>query len=141
MYTPEVMIDCLKRNIELAPSLQQNEEDGGSVSGQYGLIEKAKEQMAMAGNLKLLRPVEGGARRYTGHMQTVLTHLERLEPIYAEVASVKGANYSDGEQRQKAMGRLKEHSAKIVAECKGAIAALEAAMGVVNEGERKEVRK
>lgn len=138
MYMPEQMIEHLKRNAELAPQMQQNNEDGGSIDA---LVEKCKEQINKCNGILPLQKVEGGIRRYRNHMGDALTHLEKLIPLYVGVAEVKGGKYADGEQRQKAMGRLKDHPKQIKEATEAAIAAVELALTVVYEGEGKAVRK
>jgi len=135
---PEQMIEHLKRNLELAPQLQQNNEDGGSIEA---LVEKCKEQINKCGGILPLQKVEGGVRRYRNHMGEALAHLEALIPLYGESGATKGGKYSDGEQRQKAMGRLKDHGGKIKGLTEQAIAAINAGLAVVYEGEGKAVRK
>lgn len=135
MFAAEFLIERLQEQVTLAPQLIENTEPGGSIEQ---ILDKLKEGMNKANLVPQLRMVESGARRYTVKMQAALTEVEKLKPIFEQIALVSSAQYADGAQQQKAMERFKDTPKKIEAVCKAAIGHLEGAVKILDEGEKKD---
>ena len=137
MYAVEFIIARLKKQIELAPSFAMDDEPGGSLPE---MLARLQEGINLASRIDVIRAVEGGPRRYKRGLEGAKAKLEPLVQTWQEIDSVVSASYADGEQRKKAMERVKEHPRVIVTACRAAIADLEAALAVIEEGECREVK-
>jgi len=136
-YAAEFLVARLNEQIEMAQRLEMNLKPGGRIDQ---IIDKVKEGINLSGSIPVLRGVQGGSRRYVAHFSAALAKLEPLVSVFDEIASVKGAKYEDGEQRGKAMSRMKGKSDQIVSACKEAIGELNHALAVIEEGEKVEAK-
>lgn len=137
MNSTDFLIERLQEQIKLAPSLRENETDGGRVRQ---MLERLVEGINLAQHIDLLKGVESGPRRYRTAFAAAKAHVEKLLPIFEQVGAVQAASYSDGEQRQKAMSRHKDKPKEIEALCNAAIAELQKANAVLAEGEAREAK-
>lgn len=137
MYAAEFLIARLEEQIKLAPKLEESFEAGGSIAA---ICERLKEGMSRASGIEILRPVEQGARRYAKHFAAALDKIEPLKALFDRVNELRSGEYADGAQREAAMAQTKDTPAKIVGACKSAIEDLKAALKVIEEGERKDVK-
>lgn len=140
-YLVSHMIGWLEKQIEAIPSLTISDDIPGSGAPQdiwqETILDRLNETMNRARDIQELKSLEGGRRRYCTHVEAARIHLEPVKDILAEAVTLQSARYADGEQRQKALARLKDRPAKIVAACKAAIAELQAALRLLEEGDRK----
>jgi hypothetical protein len=145
-YAAEFLIERLTEQIELAPKLEENPAPGGNfVPRDAGdmvqtVVDRVKEGMAQARHIPALRAVEAGHRRYCAAFEEALPHVNHLATLFGQLRNTKGANYADGEQRQKAMSRFKEKPKEIIASCEAAITALKKAIAVLDEGESRNAK-
>jgi len=137
LYAVESLIEHLKEQIRIAPELRQNDEPGGT---QHDMLARLQEGVNFAGEVDCLKAVEGGVRRYRKALEATIARLEPLTPVWADIEAVVNARYGDGEQRQKATNRIKDRAAIIKSACEGAIAELQSALKVIEEGEARAVR-
>lgn len=137
MHAPEFLIDRLEEQIKLAPQLIQNDVPGGSVAE---MVEKLREGSNLAHHVPSLRAVEAGARRYAKCLTAATTHVQKLGPLFDSVAAVHSATYRDELQKKQAMDRFKDTPKQIIDACKAAIAELNGALKVLDEGDAKEAR-
>lgn len=134
MDAAEMMIERLQEQIQLAPSLTENDVPGGTVED---LCNRLVEGMNHAHEVKRLQAVEAGVRRYGKHLRDTLEKVQKLKPIFAEVAPVRDAIYANQQAKDKATARMKERVGEIETICKGAIQDLHKALSVLEEGDGK----
>lgn len=132
MYACEQMIECLEEQIRLAPRMIENAAAGGGVEA---MLTRLTEQMNMAHEVKGLKAVEAGSRRYAACIRKAKEHVLKLRPIFERSGAVLGAAYADGAQKEKSLGQMKDVPGQIVNICKAAIGELDAALKVLEEGE------
>jgi hypothetical protein len=132
MYAVEQMIEALEEQQRLAPRMIENPVAGGSVEA---LLTRCTEQMNMAHEVKSLKAVEAGPRRYVACVRKAKEHILRLRPLFERCGGVLGAAYTDGAVREKALAQLKDVPPQIVAICKAAAGELDGALKVLEEGE------
>jgi hypothetical protein len=132
MYAAECLIERLEEQIRLAPRMTENTAAGGSVDA---MLERLTEQMNMAHVVPSLKAVEAGSRRYVACIRKAKEHVLKLRPIFERSKVVLLATYTDGAQREKALGQMKDVPGQITAICKAASAELDAALKVLEEGE------
>ena len=104
------------------------------------MLTRLQEGINLSNRIDVIKAVEGGVRRYKRALENAKGKLEPLTATWQEIDSIVSASYADGEQRKKAMERIKEHPRIIVTACRAAIADLEAALKVIEEGESREVK-
>lgn len=136
MFAPEFLAERLNEQIKLAGSMAENGTPGGRCSE---MIERLKEGQNRAHHIQMLRTVESGPRRYAKHFANAIPHIERMAEIFARVELVRNAGYDSNEQREKAMANLKSVPKEIEACCQAALKEVEAALKVMEEGEKREV--
>ena len=132
-YAVEFIIQRLTEQLDKAKTLEMNKKPGGS---HEALLNKLKEGINLAGEIPVLKVLNGGSRRYAAHFQAAVDRLETLGPLWEEIAQVRGSQYESGEQREKAVLRMGGKSEVIEAVCKDCIAELKKALSLLEQGEK-----
>lgn len=132
-YAVEFVIQKLTEQAEMAKTLEMNKKPGG---GYDSLLEKLKGQVNLSAEIPVLKVVNGGARKYAQHCGDAIEKLEPLRAVWLEVMAVRAMTYESGEQREKAIARLKGKAEQIESACKAAIADCKKALDLLEQGER-----
>ncbi len=140
MDVPEFLIKRLQEQIDLAPSLQENDVPGGTLDDMIGPEGRLLQGINFSGHVERLKAVEAGRRRYSRHLEDAYKELLKLREIFKEIAPTRDAVFPNQEAKNKAMSRHKDHEKRIVAICQAAIGHLERAQKVLDEGDVKQAR-
>lgn len=132
-YAVEFIVQRLTEQLDKAKTLEMNKKPGGS---HESLLNKLKEGINLAGEIPVLKVLNGGSRRYAAYFQAAVDRLETLGPLWEEIAQVRGTQYESGEQREKAIARMAGKSEVIEAVCKDCIAELKKALALLEQGEK-----
>ena len=148
MYLVETLIANAQKQIELAPSLEENPDPGANWTPRGNpdsdvrpnMVSKCVDGLNRAGDVPILKAVEFGKTRYENAFDDALKKAKAIAEIFTKVRMVQNAGYADGEQRQKALARFSGESKKIKELCEAFIADMKVALGVLHEGEGRSAR-
>ncbi len=129
----------LELQIAAAPSLDISEDIPGSGPPQEvwkgSVLDVILETANHAKDIVELKSIDGGRKRYVQHCLKAFQLAEPVGAILTECATVRNAMYPDGESREKALARLKDRPERMVKACRAAIAELQPALRLLEEGD------